>query len=232
MSSLLETSQRPVDFNSFGRLHVIYCLSALLFAAAPAYAMRLDSFNAEDDLLRTVPRTIPGVDTTQIQTEFGTTIADRVITLATGSAVLTGTTLNMPGGSAATINYALSSTVDVTSAGANAFYVDFSLSDSTQVNLTLSVTDDGGNAFSYDALYHAGPDGAYRTSFSYTLAFLQQLNASEIRSLNLEITTFGGANTFSLDEFGTTVVPIPTGIWLFSSALGLILPLMRRAGNN
>lgn len=208
------------------------CICLLIMA--PVHAMTVDSFNAADDLSHTLPRSIsaPGTDFTQIQTTIGTAIADRTITVTMGTVNLTGTTLDMPGNSAATIQYVFDPVVDLTSGGDNAFFLDFSISDSSEAILTLSGTsDDGSNPFSwgYEPRYWVVADGMYTDTYIFDPQILAEFMS--IDTITIDITTSGGQNTFSLDTFGTTfVVPLPPAVLLFGSALGLLGWIKQKAG--
>jgi hypothetical protein len=85
------------------------------------------------------------------------------------------------------------------------------------------VITDEGDRWDYEPTFSPGPDRSYRSLYPFAAAGSTRIG--RIQRLVLEITTSSsGQNTFSLDEFGTTVqnVPLPPAVWLLGSALGLL----------
>lgn len=224
MGLLTAANPRNTGKNTLRHFDRLLCLCVCLFAVAPADAMMVDTFNAEDDLLRTSPRSVPtsGTDVTQINSLDGTVVADRLIVVTSGEVSLTGTSLNMPAGSSSTIDYTFPNPIDFASQGDNAFLLDFVLSEGTQAEVILSVITDEEDRWDYEPSFFPGPDGQYPAAFPFSEAGATRIG--RIQRLFLQVTTSSsGQNTFSLDEFGTAfLVPLPPAVFLFGSALGLL----------
>ncbi len=206
----------------FKQFTLLVCVCVGLIIMAPAHAM---IFRTIDPFTTASPRTIPGIDSEVLNTIEE---VERIIAVTSGGAALTGTTLEIPGGSVVTTHYSFTNPVDLINSGENALSMLFDLSGGTDVHISLFARPDSNTEFIEIGSQLITGDGPHRADFLLNPA-LTTTQLQEIKELIAEYHTNGAANTFSLDEFGTaSVVPVPAAVWLFGSGLLGLIGISRR----
>jgi hypothetical protein len=225
MCALSPMKVQRISSYSFTSFDKLVCLCVWLLIMAPAHAMKVDSFNVLNQ------RTISGTDYEQITSLDGSVVADRYIGLSEGGpAALTGTQLDLPGGTIAEITYDFGMQVDLSRlnlAGdaASAFGIDFFLSDNTIGMVKLMII--ANESFEFLEQSYSG-DGFHRAFFGFN-DIPTTLDLEQVTSMIISIQAINGVQTFSLDEFETVAsVPLPPTVLLFGSGLLGLIRISRR----